>query len=157
MRTCGLCGRRFKNERGLRVHLARTHDVHGARGRLSIKAVHRFFPLLANRRWTNAQRFLNKERVEDDWIEGYVQALGGMLIALKESQSSPQPYILQLKGYSSQELQNLKEGFTTLSNKPLNTEFDEGYFRAWLDYSSHLQSKTKRKGRPKNSVQTAQS
>ena len=144
MRTCGLCGRKFKNERGLRVHLARTHDIHGARGRLSIKAVHRFFPLLAERRWAHAQRFLNKvEGAEDEWIGGYAQALGGMLLALKESQSSPQPYILQLKGHSSQELQKLKEGFATLSNKPLNTEFDEGYIQAWLDYISRQQSKKK--------------
>ena len=145
MRNCGLCGRRFKNERGLMVHLARTHDIHGARGRLSIKAVHRFFPLLAERRWTDAQRFLSKvEGAEDDWIEGYAQALSGMLLALKESQSSPQPHILQVKGYSSQELQKLKEGFAPLSNKPLNAEFDKGYFQAWLDYISHQQSKVKR-------------
>jgi hypothetical protein len=141
MRTCGLCGRRFKNERGLRVHLARTHDIHGPRGRLSIKAVHRFFPLLAERKWTYAQRFLNKiEGAEDEWIEGYTQALGGMLLALKEFQSSPQPYILQLEGHSGQELQKLKEGFAALSDKPLNADFDEGYIQAWLDYVSHQQN-----------------
>jgi hypothetical protein len=146
MRTCGLCGRKFKNERGLMVHLARTHDIHGVRGRLSIKAVHRFFPLLAERRWTIAQRFLNKvEREEDEWIDGYTQALSGMLLTLKESQSSPQPYVLQVKAYNSQELQKIKEDFATFSNKPLNTEFDEGYFQAWLDYISHQQSKKKPK------------
>ncbi len=146
MRTCGLCGRRFKNERGLMVHLARAHDIHGPRGRLSIKAVHKFFPLLVERRWSDAQRFLNKvEGTEDEWIEGYAQALGGMLLALKEAHLSPQPYILQVKGYSSNKLQNLKEGFATISDKPLNTEFDDGYFQAWLDYISHRQSKKKTK------------
>ena len=150
MRTCGLCGRRFNNERGLMVHLARTHDIHGARGRLSIKAVHRFFPLLAERKWTYAQKFLNKvKEKEDEWTEGYTQALGGMLLALKEAHSSPQPYILQVKAHGSQELQNLKEGFATLSNKPLNTEFDKGYLQAWLDYISHQQSKTKQKEGPR--------
>ena len=146
MRTCGLCGRRFKNERGLMVHLARTHDIHGVRGWLSIKAIHRFFPLLAERRWTDAQRFLNRvERGEDEWIGGYAQALSGMLLALKESQSSLQLYILQVKTHSSQELQQLKEGFAALLNKPLNTEFDEGYFQAWLDFVSHRQGKKKPK------------
>lgn len=144
MKTCGLCGRKFKNEGGLRVHLARTHDIHGVRGRLSIRTVYRFFPLLEERKWTNAQRFLKKvEGAEDEWIEGYLQALNGMLLAMKETQSSPQPYILQLEGHGSQELQNLKESFATLSNKPLNTEFDEGYFQAWVDYISNQQSKTK--------------
>jgi hypothetical protein len=144
MRACGLCGRKFKNEKGLMVHLARIHDIHGTRGRLSIKAVHRFFPLLGERRWTDAQRFLNKvEGAEDEWIEGYVQALNGMLIALKESHSSPEPYILQMKRYSGQELQNLKEDFATLSNKPVNTTFDKGYIQAWIDYVSQQQTKVK--------------
>jgi len=144
MRACGLCDRKFKNERGLMVHLARIHNIHGARGRLSIKAAHRFFPLLEERRWADAQRFLNKvEGTEDEWIEGYVQALNGMLIALRESHSSPQPYILQMKRYGGQELQNLKEGFVTLSNKPLNTIFDKGYIQAWLDNVSQRQSRAK--------------
>jgi len=126
------------------VHLARTHDIHGSRGRLSIKAVYRFFPLLEERRWSDAQKFLNKvEGAEDEWIEGYVQALNGMVIALKESHASPQPHILQIKRYSGQELQNLKEGFATLSNKPVNTTFDKGYIQAWLDYVSQQQSKAK--------------
>ena len=124
------------------MHLARIHDIHGSRGRLSIKAAHRFFPLLEERRWADAQRFLNKvEGAEDEWIEGYVQALNGMLIALKESHSSPQPYILQMKRYSDQELQNLKEGFAALSNKPVNTTFDKGYIQAWINYVSQQQSK----------------
>lgn len=144
MRACGLCGRKFKNERGLMVHLARTHDIHGPRGRLSLKAVYHFFPSLEERRWSYAQKFLNKvEGAEDEWIEGYVQALNGMLIALKESHSSPEPYILQMKRYSSQKLQNLKEDFATLSNKPVNTTFDKGYIQAWIDYVSQQQSKAK--------------
>ena len=144
MRACGLCGRKFKNERGLMVHLARTHDIHGARGRLSLKAVYRFFPSLEERRWSYAQKFLNKvEGAEDEWIEGYVQALNGMLVALKESHSSPEPYILQMKRYSGQKLQNLKKDFATLSNKPVNTTFDKGYIQAWIDYVSQQQSKAK--------------
>ncbi|MFB0523620.1 MAG: hypothetical protein ACETV1_07680, partial [Candidatus Bathyarchaeia archaeon] len=80
---------------------------------------------------------------EDEWIEGYVQALNGMLIALKESHSSPEPYILQMKRYSGQKLQTLKEDFATLSNKPVNTTFDKGYIQAWIDYVSQQQSKAK--------------
>ncbi len=126
------------------VHLARTHDIHGARGRLSLKAVYHFFPSLEERRWSYAHKFLNKvEGAEDEWIEGYVQALNGMLIALKESHSSPEPYILQMKRYSGQKLQNLKQDFATLSNKPVNTTFDKGYIQAWIDYVSQQQSKAK--------------
>jgi hypothetical protein len=124
------------------VHLARTHDIHGIRGRLSTKAVHEFFPLLEKRRWTDAQRFLNKmEDVEDEWIQGYSHALEGMLLALKDAHSSPQPHILEAKEYSNKELQDLKNDFITLSHRPLNTEFDEGYFQGWLNFISHKRNK----------------
>ncbi|MFQ6086276.1 MAG: hypothetical protein ACE5OY_08480 [Candidatus Bathyarchaeia archaeon] len=42
MIVCELCGRGFRSERGLSVHLARVHGVRGAHGRLSVKVVHRF-------------------------------------------------------------------------------------------------------------------
>jgi hypothetical protein len=142
MRTCGICGQKFKNERGLMVHLARTHDIHGIRGRLSIKAAHEFFPLLEERRWRNAQRFLGiVGGTEDEWIRGYSQALEGLLLALKEPHSSLQPYVIETKEYSSQELRELSEDFASLASKPLNTEFDEGYFQAWLDFINHKRSR----------------
>ncbi|MFQ6081493.1 MAG: hypothetical protein ACE5OW_07495 [Candidatus Bathyarchaeia archaeon] len=131
----------MKNERGLSVHLARAHDVHGPRGRLSVKAIQRFFPLLKKRRWAKAEGFLKgvvERDVEDEWRKGYAQALRGMIIALRVDHSPPQPYILQLKSYDRRRLQEAKKEFIKLSKKPLNTRFDEGYFQAWTDYIHHL-------------------
>jgi len=139
--VCQLCDGKFKNERGLFVHLARTHRVHGPRGRLSSKTIHRFFPLLKERRWAKAERFLKrvvKKSEEDEWRKGYAHALRGMIIALRIEHSSPQPYILQLKSYNRRRLQEAKKQFIELSKKPLNIKFDIGYFQAWTDCIHHL-------------------
>ncbi len=141
MVVCQLCDREFRNERGLSVHLARAHDVHGPRGRLSVKTLHRFFPWLKKRRWAKAERFLKrimKKAVKDEWGKGYIQALKGMMTTLRVVHSPPQPYILKLKSYDRSGLQEAKKEFVKLSKKPLNTEFEDGYFQAWTDYTHHL-------------------
>lgn len=138
---CQLCDREFRDERGLSVHLARAHDVHGPRGRLSVKTLHRFFPWLKRRRWTNAERFLKQvmeKDVKDEWKKGYTQALKGIMITLKGGHSQPQPYILKLKRYDRGQLQEAGKEFVKLSKKPLKTEFEKGYFQAWTDYTRHL-------------------
>jgi hypothetical protein len=151
MVICRLCGREFKNEHGLIVHLARTHDIHGVHGRLSLKAIYRIFPLLKKRRWSRAEKVLDNvvdKNEEDEWIGGYVHALKGMILALKTGHASPQPFLFNLKSYDRQRIEEAKEGFIRLSKKPLNTEFDEGYFKAWTDYSQYLlhrRTKLKRK------------
>jgi hypothetical protein len=123
------------------VHLARIHDVRGPRGRLSIKVIYRLFPLLKKRRWAKAKRFLKRNGenyVEDKWRKGYLHALNGMSTALKMDPSPPQPYILKLKSYDKNQLEEAKEQFSRQIEKPPNTEFDQGYFRAWKDYIHHL-------------------
>jgi hypothetical protein len=139
MIACQLCGRECKNDRGLSVHLARVHHVRGIRERLSLKTIHNFYPLIEKRRWTAAQGFLKlavEKRLEDEWIEGYVHALTGMIEALKTNHSM-QPYIFELKRHDCNQLQITKEEFLSQST-PLSTEFDLGYFRAWIDYVHHL-------------------
>lgn len=119
------------------MHLARTHDVRGPRGRLSLKIIYRFFPLLRKRRWAKAERFLKRDvekDEEDEWIKGYAHALGGMITALRMDHSPPQPYILKLKSYDRRRLQEAKKQLIRQSKTPPNTEFDQGYFQAWTDY-----------------------
>jgi len=103
MVRCLLCDKEFKTERGLSVHLARTHDVHGSHGRLSLKTIQKFFPLLEKKRWAKAEKILKlttKNAGDDEWKKGYIHALSGMIIALKVSYSPPQPYIVSLKEFS---------------------------------------------------------
>lgn len=135
------------------MHLARVHGVRGPHGRFSMRIVHRFFPLLNRRRWAEADRFLKEleeKKAGDEWIKGYVHALKGMVIALKVSGSSPHPYVLEVKDYGMDKLQEAHEEFLKFIEKPLNTSFDEGYFQAWIDHVRHLllrqnQLKKKRK------------
>jgi hypothetical protein len=142
MVTCQLCQKKFKNKQGLSIHLARAHNVHGRRGRLSLKTIHQFFPLLKKRKWAKAERFLQQveqKGSEDKWIRGYVQALEGMITTLKVDGSFPRPFIYELKSYSRRErLHEVEKEFTELSEKQLNTEYDRGYFRVWTDYTHFL-------------------
>ncbi len=141
MVVCQVCSREFQNEHGLYVHLARAHDVHGTRGRLPLKVIHRFFPRLKKRKWRKAKRFLKRvvgKDIEDAWIKGYVQALRGMIVTLRVDHSPPQPFIFKLSSYHEDQLEGAREEFIKLSEKPLYTEFDGGYFQAWADYTYYL-------------------
>lgn len=141
MLRCLLCDKKFKTERGLAVHLSRTHAVHGSHGRLSLKTTQEFFPLLLKRRWSKAEKFLEltvKKLGIDEWINGYVHALSGMIAAMKMSNSPPQPYIVKLEDFSNKKLIEVKNMFTDISNT-MNSKnaFDAGYFRAWEDITHY--------------------
>jgi hypothetical protein len=138
MVRCLLCDKKFKTERGLYAHLARTHDIHGPHGRLSLKTIQKFFPLLEKRRWAKAEKFLKltvKKIGEDKWIKGYIHALNGMITALRVTYSPPQPYIVKLEEFDNKKLQEVKDMFNELSNT-LNSKnaFDAAYFQAWDDF-----------------------
>ena len=141
MVRCLLCDKDFKTEKGLSVHLARSHDVHGSHGRLSLKTIQEFFPLLEKNRWAKAEKFLKSTKENagnDEWIKGYIHALSGMIIALKISYSPPDPYIVSIKEFSKKKLQEVKEVFNDFSNT-LNSKnaFDAAYFQAWEDFTHY--------------------
>jgi hypothetical protein len=120
------------------VHLSRTHAVSGSHGRLSLKTVQEFFPLLKRRRWAKAEKFLEltvKTVEEDEWVKGYVHALGGMIASLKISNSPPQPYIVKIEDFGNKKLKEVKDMFNDLS-KSMDSEngFDAAYFKAWEDF-----------------------
>lgn len=142
MIRCVLCDKTFKTDRGLAVHLARTHDVQGVHGRISLKAITEFFPLLEKKRWTKAEKILKKVTKTtdvDEWIKGYLHALNGMIIALKSSHSTPRPYIVDLDELNTEKLQEVKDGFSQLSDDLRNKkEFDAAYFQAWENFTHYL-------------------
>ena len=127
--------------------MSRTHDIHGSHGRLSLKTIQEFFPLLKRRRWAKAEKILEltvKKLGEDEWIKGYVHALDGMITTLKTPHSSPLPYIIKLKGLDKKRLLKARETFNELvMNLTPKSKFDAGYFQAWNDflhYKLHLMS-----------------
>ena len=142
MVRCILCGKEMETERGLSVHLARTHDVRGPHGRISLKLTEEFFPLLEKKRWTKAKKLLKRIKQntdEDKWIRGYIHALTGMIAALTGSNSTPQPYIVGIDDFSNKKLKQTKSMFDDLSIKLENkNEFDMAYFQAWKDFTQYL-------------------
>jgi hypothetical protein len=137
--SCQLCDRKFKSKPGLYVHLARTHNFRGSRGRLSMKAIYNLFPLIRKRRWTRAEKLLRvvvKTNSEDEWIKGYVHALRGMITSLRVPYSPHQPYIIKLKKLDKNKLMEAKKSFNELVNKlKRKSIFDSGYFQAWHDFA----------------------
>jgi hypothetical protein len=120
------------------VHLARTHNVRGSRGRLSIRAIYEFFPLLKKRRWRRAENILRvavKMNAEEKWMKEYVHALSGIITSLKVPNSQPRPYMIKLKKLDSNRLLEVKKSFKELVSKlKMKSNFDSGYFQAWHDY-----------------------
>ena len=144
MVLCQLCGKVFKNKHGFAIHLTRVHNISGPRGRLSLKSVYNFFPLLDKNKWTKAIEFLKQatdEDPEDIWRRGYIHALEGMVTAIRYKQSSPQPYITLLKDFNKKQLQEVLDQFIKESEKPLITEFDFGYTQAWIDHIRYMLNK----------------
>jgi hypothetical protein len=148
MVRCLLCDKELKTNRGLSVHLSRTHNVHGVHGRLALSVIRKFFPLLQKHRWAKAEQLLTrlKQNAEDDeWIKGYTHALNGMLEGLKTSYSAPQPFILSVKEFSTKKLQEVKDSFRNLSAVlESKKEFDTAYFQAWQDFTNYVINKQKK-------------
>lgn len=107
-----------------------------------MKVIQEFFPLLKKRQWAKAEKILKltlKKIEEDEWVNGYIHALNGMIAALKVAYSPPQPYVVKLKEFSSKKLQEVKDTFTTLSDTLANKNtFDAAYFRAWEDFTQYV-------------------
>ena len=80
-----------------------------------------------------------KKLGEDEWINGYVHALSGMISALKMSNSPPQPYIVKLEDFGNNRLQKVKDIFTEISNTlDSKNTFDAAYFQAWEDFTQYV-------------------
>lgn len=96
-----------------------------------------FFQLLTERRFTEAERALEQIRQgvkATEHYRGYINALEGMLIALK-SNDDRYVFISQIE---PSKVDELRTEFSQESKNPLHADFDRGFFVAWADYVSHL-------------------
>lgn len=94
--------------------------------------INRFFNHLNQRNFTEAERQLEliKQRKNTDRKRGYINALEGMLIALK---SNDQRYAF-ISRIEEEKISDLKKEFSKQSKNPYFTDFDKGFFTAWADY-----------------------
>ena len=100
---------------------------------ISSALVTRFFQLLVNRRFAEAEREL--ERIKQkmhktEWNRGYFRALYGMLIARK-SNNDDYAFLSKLDLNDKNVLRNYRKEFRGHVKSKLDGDFDRGFFSAW--------------------------
>ncbi|MFH0897022.1 MAG: hypothetical protein V1850_03100 [Candidatus Bathyarchaeota archaeon] len=98
-----------------------------------------FFHELIEGRPTSADKILQslkgKTRITD-WQRGYLNALEGMLAATG-SKNDKSVLINQI---DNKETNKLTKIFSRRSKDRLQSEFDRGFFEAWVDYTKTLKN-----------------
>ena len=103
---------------------------------ISSALVTRFFQLLVNRRFAEAEREL--ERIEQkmhktEWNRGYFRALYGMLIARK-SNNDDYAFLSKADLNDGKILRNYRKEFQGHVKSKLDGDFDRGFFSAWAKF-----------------------
>jgi len=122
--------------------------------------VTRFFQLVTNRRFAEAERVLLRLRQKistTEWNTGYFQALRGMLLAQK-SNDDRYAFLSNMNFKNQKELQGHRREFLRHARNKLHADYDRGYFAAWASYMRVLaklefaDDKTKSKHQAKKEV-----
>jgi hypothetical protein len=96
----------------------------------------RFFQLVNNRQFTEAERELQrlKQKIQKtEWNRGYYRALYGILLA-KKANNDPYVFLSNLDVNDKNFLQHLRKEFLKHMQNRLHGEYDRGFFSAWSDY-----------------------
>ncbi len=96
--------------------------------------VTRYFQLLVNRQFTEADREL--ERIKQkmhktDWNRGYFRALYGMHLSRKSG--GDESFLSKLDFTDSAAVHGYRREFLDHTKNGLHGDFDRGYFSAWAD------------------------
>lgn len=97
--------------------------------------VARFFQLLINRRFAEAERELERIKLKmhkTEWNRGYFRALYGMMIAWK-SNNDKYTFLSKLDLNDRKALQNYRKEFRDHVKSKLDEDFDRGFFAAWAN------------------------
>lgn len=100
----------------------------------------RYFQLINNRQFTEAQRELQriKEKIpRTEWTRGYYRALLGMLLAQKHN-GNQYTFLTTINTADKHALKRYKAEFQTQTQNRFHDEYDRGYFTAWQDYTRLL-------------------
>lgn len=103
-----------------------------------------FLHELIEGKFTSADRILQKIKGEaetEEWLKGYVNALEGMLLAL-QSRNDRFAFIANIETKAADKF---AKTFTRLSKDRMQSEFDRGFFSAWVDYVRVLKDSGKSK------------
>jgi hypothetical protein len=95
----------------------------------------RFFQLVKNRRFAEAERVLERIRQktnETEWNSGYIHALDGILLAQKSGDSYS--FIKNVNFEDENVLKKFRKEFLREYKNKIHADYDRGFFAAWADY-----------------------
>jgi len=98
--------------------------------------VTRFFQLVAERRFAEAERVLERSRRrarKNEWNKGYFQALSGILLA-QRSDDDRYLFLPQINPTDEEELRSYRRDFQEHARNMIHADYDRGFFSAWSDY-----------------------
>lgn len=98
--------------------------------------VTKFFQLLVDRRFADANRELKKieEKMhQSEWNRGFLRALKGMLVEEKSS-SGKYAFLPKLEMDDKEALKRYKKEFQAHVKSEIHKDFDRGYFSAWAEF-----------------------
>jgi len=100
--------------------------------------IERFFELLLDRKFAEAERTLEEYKASikrmRGWSMGYLHALNGMMITLKSSGEGDKYALLSQILGKKINLKNCRKAISDHAKNKIHTEYDRGFFAAWLDF-----------------------
>ena len=125
--------------------------------RAPVKAAYviRFFQLVTVKQLAEAERELQriKEKIErTEWNHGYYKALQGMLIS-KRNNNDQNTFFATIDPNNKRALLDFRREFQEKMESRLYTDYDRGFFSAWVDYVSVLKRMNLKEVKPLQSPQ----
>ncbi|MGD8543552.1 MAG: hypothetical protein PVG48_00335 [Candidatus Bathyarchaeota archaeon] len=123
---------------------------------ISPAVVTRFFQLVTSRQFAEAERELERLREskvkKSEFNAGFFLALSGMVLAQKSS-DDPYAFLPNINFKDKKKLQSYRREFAKQQKNKLHSDFDRGFFKAWVDYMRVL-IKDVEPTKPKKIIQT---
>lgn len=97
----------------------------------------RFFQLIINKQFTEAEKELEKIKEKmhkTEWNKGYYRALYGMLLVRKSNNGDPHAFLAKLNLEDKDALKAYRREFLEHVRNKLHGDFDRGFFSAWADF-----------------------
>lgn len=100
----------------------------------------RFFQLIENRQFAEAERELERIRQKmenNEWNKGYLHALNGILLSTKMNDDQ-YSFLSKINSKDGKTLKEYRREFLKQVNNRLREDYDRGFFSAWADYTRVL-------------------
>ncbi len=125
-------------------------------GKMPISAalVTRFFQLLTNRQFAEAEREVERLRnnvKKNEFNKGFLRALNGMIVA-QRSNDDQYVFLSNMNSNNRRELIKYRREFSRHVKNKLHSDYDRGFFKAWAEYMRIL-IKLKESTKPKKIIQ----